>query len=203
MTGTEEFRQALSDFAEVAQEFCDRLAGHAGGDRTDIFADIDELLPLLYYNGSSLAAAAPDDLFDLDIEPGPEGEVVQETGAQAPWDDEQEECSVLRAELAGRFGDGDAYLKLNDFGVADGERDYEVDERLLSEDLSAIYHNLVHDLALYKAVPGRDERACARSWVQGFEGVWGANVPHMLARAFSELYEQGLPDDEEGEEELP
>jgi hypothetical protein len=198
---TGEFHQALSDFAEVAQEFCDRLAGHAGGDRADIFVAMDELLPLLYYNGSSLAAVAPDDLFDLEIETGPEAETVQETGAQAPWDDEQEECSVLRAELAGRFGDGDTYLKLNDFGAGDGERDYEVEERLLSEDLSAIYHNLVHDLALYKAAPGRDERACARSWVQGFEGVWGANVPHMLARAFGELYEQGLPEEEE--EELP
>lgn len=185
-----DYAAQIHAFAPIVREFVQLLDTSDNVD--DIVFALDELLPRLYAAGTRLAVAAP--------------EAVYSEPSDAPLDSEAdpEEEAELGAALADTlmelFGDEDGYHVLE--YVDAGLQNYDIEERSLSSDLALMHAVLKEQLAIYDLAAAEYIEESGRGWLQSFEGIWGTQLPFLLAAMNHRIY-GSLTNEEVEESEEP
>lgn len=184
-----DYATQIRAFAPVAREFVELLDTSDNVD--DLVFALDELLPRLYSAGTRLAVAAPEAVYseprDAPLDPEADSEEEAELGA------------ALADSLPELFGDEDAYHILEYFDA--GLQNYDIEERSLSVDLAVMHAVLTEQLAIYDLAAAEYVEESGRGWLQSFEGIWGTQLPFLLAAMNHRIYGTLTNEDVEEPEE--
>jgi hypothetical protein len=174
---TPDFTTRVHEFAAVAREFVALLGARPLRSADDVLFALDDLLPRMYVAGGRLAAAAPDSIYE-DVAEQPADPSEDEAGLNA--------SQTLEEELITLLGESDRYHIVEYLGA--NVEDYDIEERSFALDLSDMHAMLREQLALYDTQQPDAIESSGRGWLQSFEGLWGPNLPFMLAALNRHVY---------------
>jgi hypothetical protein len=168
MSISDDYVVVAERFGAVARKYCDIVDSSSTSDRSDLLAQIYEVLPTLIDaaihlpDAGTLVVDAEDEedenSRDANPTPSPDG------GA---WDE-------LHRSLKKRLGDTDTYLT-----VFDAATDKEAIHGSLSDDIAEIYRDLKDDLVLMDRNAAAPQNALWE-WRYGFDSHWGHHAMSAL-----------------------